>query len=88
MRNKRFLTASAAIVMSVLIGVVLTYATIPAPNGVIYGCYDKSGSIRVIDNSVTTCSFKKAKNLTELFLGRIFGKTLKPQLETAYVDPT
>jgi hypothetical protein len=41
----------------VFIGAVLTYATIPAPDGVIYGCYNKSGgSIRVIDNAVTGCS--------------------------------
>jgi hypothetical protein len=41
----------------VFIGAVLTYATIPAPDGVIYGCYNKSGgSIRVIDTAVTKCS--------------------------------
>lgn len=32
-------------------------ATIPAPNGVIYACYNpSSGTIKVIDNSTTTCN--------------------------------
>jgi hypothetical protein len=38
------------------VGVFLIRATIPAPNGVIYGCYDnKNGSLYVIDNAVATC---------------------------------
>src|SRR5262249_20920472 len=58
--SKRILTASpaimATIMMSVLIGVIATYATIPDQSGVIYGCYNKrGGSIRVLDNSVTNC---------------------------------
>ncbi len=55
MSNKRHLIALGAILL-LLIVVTVIYATIPAPNGVIYGCYNKSGgSLRVIDNAVTKC---------------------------------
>ena len=34
----------------------IAYASIPSPDGVIHGCYTKSGgSLRVIDDSVTNC---------------------------------
>lgn len=56
MPNKKLLTAAAAIVVLFFIGVVVTHATIPDHNGVIDGSYNKSGSIRVIDNTVTNCS--------------------------------
>ncbi len=41
-----------------LLGVAgIAYATIPDENGVIHGCYQKSGgALRVIDASVTNCS--------------------------------
>lgn len=55
MFRKRFLTVSAAMVVMVLVGVIATHATIPAPTGVIYGCYDNAGKLRVIDNATTTC---------------------------------
>jgi hypothetical protein len=56
MSGKRFLIVSAPVIGVTLIGVVLMYATIPAPTGVIYGCYSKSGgSLRVFDNAVTKC---------------------------------
>jgi hypothetical protein len=39
-----------------IIGAGVAYATIPDANGVIHGCYTKStGTIRIIDNSVTDC---------------------------------
>ena len=37
-------------------GVILVRATIPDPTGVIYGCYSKSGGLRVIDNAVAACN--------------------------------
>src|SRR3974390_106419 len=38
----------------------VAYATIPDSNGVIHGCYERStGTLRVIDSSVTNCSSKE-----------------------------
>jgi hypothetical protein len=56
MLGKRSWVALAAPMLAA-VGVFLLRATIPAPNGVIYGCYNKSGgAVRVIDNDVTTCN--------------------------------
>jgi len=42
--------------MTVLFMGIIAFASIPAANGVIYGCYSNSnGSLRVIDNSTTQC---------------------------------
>ena len=38
-----------------LAGVLSIRASIPGPNGVIYGCYDKKGNFRIIDNAVEAC---------------------------------
>jgi hypothetical protein len=55
MFNRRFLTASTIVTMT-LAGVVLIRASLSAPGGVIYDCYDTAnGGLRVIDNSVSTC---------------------------------
>jgi hypothetical protein len=55
MCSKRFLTASAVVVVA-LAGVLLVRASIPAPNGVIYGCYNNNnGTLSVINNAVATC---------------------------------
>ena len=55
MSKKRLLITSGATFV-LLIGAVAIFATIPAPSGVIYGCFNKSGgTLRVIDNAVTTC---------------------------------
>src|SRR5262245_55096900 len=57
MNSKRLLKSTASLAFLVIAGVVLTKATIPDTKGVIHGCYSKSGgSIRVIDDSVTTCN--------------------------------
>jgi hypothetical protein len=56
MLRKRLLTVSAVVIGMTLAGVVLVRATIPAPNGVIYGCYNTSGLLKVIDNATTTCN--------------------------------
>ena len=49
------LTALAAI--GFLLLATIAYASIPGSDGVIYGCYKKSGgSLRVIDRSVTNCA--------------------------------
>src|SRR5262245_8738603 len=57
MKSKRLLKCTASLALLVVAGVVLTKATIPDAKGVIHGCYSKSGgSIRVIDDSVTTCN--------------------------------
>jgi Collagen triple helix repeat (20 copies) len=63
MISKRSCITVVGTTLLVLTGVVLTYGTIPAPNGVIYGCYNKSGgTLRAIDNAVTKC----ASNETQL----------------------
>lgn len=57
MATKHFLTSAGCVFALSALGVVLMRGTIPAPSGVIYGCFNKSGgSLRVIDNAVTTCS--------------------------------
>ena len=54
---KRFLIITGCVVAPTMVGVVLMRATVPAPTGVIYACYNKSGgNIRVIDNAVTACN--------------------------------
>jgi hypothetical protein len=55
MFKKRFWSISAALIVLSTVGVVLTRASIPAPNGVFYGCYDNHGAIRVIDIAVASC---------------------------------
>ncbi len=54
---KRRLAATIIAVAGILVaGAGVAYATIPDINGVIHGCYSKSGgSLRVIDNTVTNC---------------------------------
>jgi hypothetical protein len=55
-RSRRVLTAVAVIVACGLVGTGVIVASIPASDGVIHGCYTKSGgSIRVIDDGVTGC---------------------------------
>src|SRR5262245_60922929 len=57
MLSKRFFSISIAVMSLTFLGVVLSRATIPAPGGVIYGCFNKSGgSVRLIDNAVTKCA--------------------------------
>jgi hypothetical protein len=53
---KRALVALAA--AGALLGLAgIAYATIPDENGVIHGCYQKSGgALRVVDNAVTNCA--------------------------------
>ena len=46
MFNRRFLTASTIVTMT-LPGVVLIRASIPAPGGVIYDCYDTANGCSV-----------------------------------------
>jgi hypothetical protein len=46
MFNRRFLTASTIVTMT-LPGVVLIRASIPAPGGVIYDCYDAANGCSV-----------------------------------------
>ncbi len=56
MFRKRTLAASAAVGALAVFGVLGLRATIPAPGGVIYGCYSaRRGALRVIDNSVSSC---------------------------------
>jgi hypothetical protein len=53
--TKRGLVAIAA-GAALLVAAGVAYATIPGPDGVIHGCYARSGgSLRVIDASVTNC---------------------------------
>src|SRR5215467_790289 len=41
----------------ILLGTSLTLATIPDPDGVISGCFSKSGgSLRIIDSALDTCT--------------------------------
>jgi hypothetical protein len=55
MVSKRVTVLSASVVTLLCAGVFLIHASIPAPNGVIYGCYSKNGGLRVIDNSTSQC---------------------------------
>jgi hypothetical protein len=44
-------------VVALILLVTIAYASIPGSDGVIYGCYKKSGgSLRVIDRAVTNCA--------------------------------
>ena len=57
--RKSGIAIAATAVVTAATGIV-AYATIPDGNGVIHGCYSKStGTIRVIDDSVTNCSSKE-----------------------------
>src|SRR5215469_84868 len=57
MNSKRFLKSATTAAMLLVAGVLPVHATIPDAKGVIHGCYSKSGgSIRVIDDSVTSCN--------------------------------
>lgn len=57
MESRRLLKSGASLALLVVIGVVLTKATIPDTKGVIHACYSKSGgSLRVFDDSVTNCN--------------------------------
>lgn len=52
-RNRRVFMFST---MAVLLTSIIAFASIPGPNGVIYGCYNNTnGQLRVIDNSTTQC---------------------------------
>ena len=53
----QFIVRKRVLIVAMVVAAASTYGSIPAPNGVITGCYNKSGgSIRVIDSSVTTCN--------------------------------
>lgn len=53
--QRKALAALVALAAALMAGSV-AYATIPSGDGVIHGCYTKSGgSLRVIDSSVTNC---------------------------------
>ena len=53
---KRKLTVALMIVPALALAAGVAYATIPDGQGVIHGCYSKSGgALRVIDSSVTNC---------------------------------
>jgi len=56
--------ATFALVASLLTVSGLAWASIPAANGVITGCYDKDGSLRVIDAESGKSCGKKEKQLT------------------------
>jgi hypothetical protein len=61
-RNQRviFLSVSAVLVLS-----IIGYASIPDANGVIQGCYKKSGgTLRVIDTETTQCDPRNETSLT------------------------
>jgi Collagen triple helix repeat (20 copies) len=54
--RKRIAFAAFAATAALLVAGGVAYATIPDSNGVIHGCYAKSGgALRVIDASVTNC---------------------------------
>lgn len=55
MFSKRVMAASSAVTLT-LIGLVVLRASIPAPGGVIFGCFNTvTGDFRVIDNATTIC---------------------------------
>lgn len=48
---------AVAVTVGLMLLSVIAYASIPGPDGVIHGCYKKSGgTLRVIDRSVANCS--------------------------------
>jgi hypothetical protein len=50
------LTVSLAVTAAILgTGGGFAWASIPDPGGVIHGCYDNKGALRVIDNTSSTC---------------------------------
>jgi len=54
--RRRTLVTAAAVLGILGVGGSVAFATIPGGDGVVHGCYAKSGgSLRVIDGSVTTC---------------------------------
>jgi hypothetical protein len=54
--NKVRVELIAAVVVALAVIGGIAYATIPDSNGVIHGCYKKSGgTLRVIDSAVTSC---------------------------------
>jgi hypothetical protein len=56
MMKGRIATAAIVAAGMLVAGSGIAYATIPDVNGVIHGCYAKSGgSLRVIDDTVTNC---------------------------------
>ncbi len=55
MSSKRVLIILATAAVVAVAGMTLIRASIPAPSGVVYGCYDKNGGLRVIDSAVTAC---------------------------------
>ena len=62
-RSRLFSACVASIVTALVVGGI-AYATIPGPNGVISGCYsNKTGALRVIDTSKTTCVAKTETQL-------------------------
>jgi hypothetical protein len=55
-RNPRFVSYAAAVVL-IAGAVTVIRASIPDSQGVIHGCYNKSGgTLRVIDSTVTACT--------------------------------
>jgi len=57
MISKKYAFISALTILVLVTGAIVTRATIPSANGVIYACYNKSGgTLRVIDRDVTNCS--------------------------------
>jgi hypothetical protein len=56
--NRRLLFLVACLIGAGLV-VGLGYASIPDSNGVIHACYDKAGTLRVIDSPAQSCSAKE-----------------------------
>ena len=52
--KRRILTIAAIIAAVLGVGGVAAYAAIPDSSGVIHGCYDNGGNVKVIDTAVTT----------------------------------
>jgi hypothetical protein len=58
--GRRTLVTLAATLAVLAVGGGVAFATIPGSDGVIHGCYAKSGgALRVIDGSVTTASRRR-----------------------------
>src|SRR5438270_12610860 len=56
MYKTRSLAASVVIIGLLMVGGALIRASIPAPGGVIHGCYQKNnGTLNIIDSAVATC---------------------------------
>jgi hypothetical protein len=70
--------AILVVVVAGLVAAGIAYASIPDSNGVLHGCYAKSGNLRVIDTDLGAVCKKKETAVSWNTLGRVSGLTTVP----------